>query len=184
MQDSPPPPPMQSLSNQDPSLPKQDPLSPISTQYTSLPKQNPFSPVSNDTTSIATTNASSQETSISNTGASAPSQNTSAVHRSEEATNDRLIEAREVIKKGFYVSYHENDAVIGQEIIREMEARSVKVFSNEDILPGDVELIKREDLFKLSRSVFAVITPDYYREEGFHRLEAIFGMSGSLCEFE
>ena len=86
------------------------------------------------------------------------------------------------MKDGFFVSYHDNDEKIGKEIINAMKERGVLIYSQEDIYAGDCLLNAREELFLKSRSVIAVISPDYVQKEGFHRLEAISGVNPSPCK--
>ena len=73
------------------------------------------------------------------------------------------------------MSYHNNDTLIGEEIITEMKKRGINVYSEQDILAGDSVIIKREELFTKSKSIIAVITPDYL-EEGYHLLEGMHGV--------
>ncbi|KAI6661959.1 hypothetical protein LOD99_9727 [Oopsacas minuta] len=77
------------------------------------------------------------------------------------------------IKDGFFVSFHENDAHIGREIIDEMRQKGIQIYSQDDIYAGDSEIQRREELFVMSKSVIAVISPDYCEKEGYHQLEAL-----------
>ena len=78
------------------------------------------------------------------------------------------------------MSYHSNDALFGQEIITEMKKRGINIYSEQDVLAGDSEIIKREQLFTKSKSVIAVITPDYFSDtEGYHLLEGMYGVIGA-----
>ena len=82
------------------------------------------------------------------------------------------------IQDGFFVSFHTNDAVYGEEIISEMKKRGLNVYSEFDVLPGESEIIKREELFNKSKAVIAVITPDYCFEsdKDFQLLEGMYGV--------
>ena len=86
------------------------------------------------------------------------------------------------VKDGFFVSYHDNDEKIGKEIINAMKEKGVLIYSQEDVYAGDCQINTREELFQKSRSVIAVISPDYVKGPGYHQLEAISGVIPS-CKF-
>lgn len=98
------------------------------------------------------------------------------------ASITELSEREQQMKDGFFVSYHDNDEKIGKEIVDAMKEKGVLIYSQEDIYAGDCQINRREELFQKSRSVIAVISPDYVRDEGYHQLEAISGVNPSPCE--
>ena len=78
-----------------------------------------------------------------------------------------------------YVSYHEDDAEIGEEIVRQVRRLGKQVVCNDDVLPGSSELVGTNNYIRDCKRVISVIT-EKYLEDDIPLLEGITGLLKSV----
>ena len=98
----------------------------------------------------------------------------SSFSSSPRSLSPELFEKREI-----YVSYHQDDAEIGEEIVRKVREFGLTVACNDDILPGSSELEGANKFLMNCKRVIGVITDKYVEDDAIPKYEGLAGIHKS-----